>query len=113
MTASPAPVELARAAAAAARQTPGVLDLDAGALGEFATYGGGTRIPGVRVAPHLDPSVRLRLVTGADQPLPELAADVRARVIASLADAGFPARRVDIHIAGVRQAEEEAEEEEP
>jgi uncharacterized alkaline shock family protein YloU len=42
-------IVLARAIGQAAREVPGVADLYAGNLGQIATYGPGSRVPGVRV----------------------------------------------------------------
>lgn len=103
MTLPASPVELARAAAAAARDVPGVADLDSGGVGEFATYGGGTRVPGIRLSP--GEAVRLRLVAAVDRPLPQLADDVRAAVIAALAGSEHEAARVDVRIVGIRERE--------
>lgn len=103
MTLAVSPVDLARAAAAAARGVPGVVDLDSGGVGEFATYGGGTRVPGVRLSP--GEAVRLRLVAAMDRPLPQLAADVRSAVTAALTGSGFEAAKIDVRIVGVRESE--------
>lgn len=76
----PQPLAAARAAETAARAVPGVIDLSGGRIGEFATYGGGERVVGVRVRNGPDANVVLRLVVEYGRALPELTDDVRSRV---------------------------------
>lgn len=103
MTAAVAPIRIARAAASAARGVPGVLDLSAGAVGEFATYGDGGREPGVRVTRDAVTRVTLRLVVEFGRALPELAEDVRETVAAVIAPlAGDVGPVVDLEIVDVR-----------
>jgi uncharacterized alkaline shock family protein YloU len=95
-------VEIARATDEVARAVDGVLDLDAGAVGEFATYGTGGRVRGVTVKHGPPARVGLRLVIAYGHPLPELVDDVRSRVterVAALSDATRVI--VDVHIADV------------
>ena len=96
----------ARAAEAAARGVPGVLDLSGGTVGEFATYGDGQRVAGVRVRTGAQPSVALKLVVAFGQHLPELTETVRARVqeavAAPLGSGDVP---VDLDIVDVRVQE--------
>ncbi len=111
MTASVAPIRIARAAASAARGVPGVLDLSAGTVGEFATYGEGGREPGVRVTRDAATRVTLRLVVEFGRLLPELAQDVRetvAAVIAPLAGevGAGDGPVVDLEIVDVRSPSE-------
>jgi uncharacterized alkaline shock family protein YloU len=80
VTAVPQLLAAARAAVDAARAVPGVVDLSDGAVGEFATYSGGERVPGVRIRTGERPAVRLRLVVAFGQVLPELSDEVGARV---------------------------------
>lgn len=93
-------VDLARAVADAARSTAGVARLDGGALGEFATYGNGERVEGVRLGSEDPTSVRLRLVVAYGRPIPEIAADVDAAVRERLAPRWRPTR-VDIDVVDV------------
>lgn len=103
MTARAQPLAVARAAVDAARAVTGVLDLSGGTIGEFATYGGGERLPGVRVRTGERPSVALKLVVAFGQELPELTDEVRSRVRAAVAPLlGHEAVPVDIDIADVR-----------
>lgn len=97
------PVVLARAASDAARAIRGVLDLQAGAVGEFATYGGGQRVPGVRVDLGPPVQVTLRLVAAFGRPLDALTVEVRdavRRTVATLT--GQPEPTVDLHVVDVR-----------
>lgn len=80
MSAKPQPLAAARAAETTARAVPGVLDLSGGRIGEFATYGSGERVVGVRVGSGPDPSVTLRLVVEYGRDIPELTDEVRRRV---------------------------------
>lgn len=94
-------VAVAQAAADAARAVHGVLDLDAGTVGEFATYGVQSRVPGVR-ATASPASVSLRLVVQYGLVIGPLADEVRdrvQRVLASLVDGSVT---VDVHVADVR-----------
>jgi uncharacterized alkaline shock family protein YloU len=100
---SPSPLALARAAAQAARAVEGVVDLQGGAVGEFATYGGGERQTGVRVVVTGTPRVSLRLVVAFGRPIPELADQVHTRVreaTTALLPAGTDVV-VDVHVADV------------
>jgi uncharacterized alkaline shock family protein YloU len=92
--------DLARAAAAAATTTAGVMRLDGGALGEFATYADGERVEGVRIGSEDPTRVRLRLVVAYGRPIPEIAADVDAAVRDRLAPRWRPTR-VDIDVVDV------------
>jgi uncharacterized alkaline shock family protein YloU len=92
--------ELARAAADAARTTPGVTRLDGGALGEFATYADGERVEGVRIGREDPASVRLRLVVAYGRPIPQVAADVDEAVRDRLGPP-WHTSRVDIDVVDV------------
>jgi uncharacterized alkaline shock family protein YloU len=99
---------VARAADEAARAVPGVVDLYGGRLGEFATYGGGERITGVRVQTGPQPSVKLRLVAAYGQALPELTEHVRLRVREAVATfLGRSDVPVDIDVADVVTRDEQ------
>lgn len=103
MSATGQSIAAARAAAEAARAVPGVLDLGGGVLGEFATYGGGDRVLGVRVRAGERPSVALKLIVEFGSALPELTDSVRAGVRS--AAAGLLGRDdlvVDIDVVDVR-----------
>lgn len=108
MTTAVPPIALARVAERAARAVPGVLDLHGGAVGEFATYGGGERIRGVRVTRGPATSVALRLVAAFGYPLPELADEVRDRVRSALGDTtGDAPATVDLQVVDVRLESDE------
>jgi len=92
--------DLARAVAAAASFTSGVIRLDGGAVGEFATYADGERVEGVRIGSEDPTRVRLRLVVAYGRPIPEIAADVDAAVRERLAPRWRPSR-VDIDVVDV------------
>lgn len=99
---------VARAADQAARGVPGVVDLYGGRIGEFATYGGGEKITGVRVQTGPEPSVKLRLIAAYGQALPELTETVRTRVRQSVATfLGRSDVPVDIDVADVVQPGEQ------
>ncbi len=96
------PVGVARVAAAAATRTPEVVDLHSGVAGEFATYGGGERVAGVRLR-RREPPVRLevRVTARYGRPLNEVAADVRDNVLLDLSRAlpGQAPTTVDVRVA--------------
>ena len=73
----PSPVDVARVVADAARSHDDVVDLDAGLAGEFATYGLGGRVPGVRVERDRDgrTQVQVRLVVRFGRALPDVGDD--------------------------------------
>ncbi|MCD9623955.1 Asp23/Gls24 family envelope stress response protein [Rhabdothermincola salaria] len=101
---SPAPstLELARVVADASRSHDDVVDLDAGPAGEFATYGLGERITGVRVdTTHTDhPAVQVRLVVRFGRPVTAIGAEVHARVVSALRDrGGVDDPAVHVHVA--------------
>lgn len=97
-------VELARAAEEVALAVGGVIELDGGAVGEFATYGGGGRVRGVTVKQGPPARVAVRLVVAYGRPLPELADDVRHAVEGRVAELTDAARvLVDVHIADVSE----------
>jgi uncharacterized alkaline shock family protein YloU len=101
-TTSVSPLALARAAAQAARGVGGVVDLNAGSVGEFATYGGGEREPGVRAVVGGRPRIALRLVVAFGRPLPELTDEVRSRVQDAAAGLlGGSRPTVDVHVVDV------------
>lgn len=93
---------VARVAAAAAMRTPDVVDLHSGVAGEFATYGGGERVAGVRLR-RRDPPARLevRVTARYGRPLDEVAADVRDNVLLDLSGTlpGQPPATVDVRVA--------------
>lgn len=101
MTASIAPLAMARLAAAAAEACDGVAAVTPGS-GVAATHGPGGRVDGVIVTPGAPGGARVavHIEVAPMGPLPELAAGVRAAVAAALADAD-PDRApwtVDVHI---------------
>lgn len=99
-----APLAVARAAAAAAVGVPGVVDLDAGRLGERATHGRGGRVPGVVVTGlGADQRVAVRIVVDGLRPVRPVADAVRDAVLAVLGDNPGGAPPVDVHIADLRR----------
>lgn len=96
-------VGVARLAAAAAVEAPDVVGLHSGAVGEIATYGGGTSVKGVRVHDRPEPRIRLYLIVRFGAPLDALAQEVRARVREALNTVAprFAAGRIDVHVADV------------
>lgn len=93
-------LELARSVADAARSHDDVVDLDAGLAREFATYGLGGRVPGVRVEHDQDRTrVRLRIVVRFGRPLPDIGDEVRDRVAAALS--GLDAAEIHVHVADI------------
>ncbi|HVM12825.1 MAG TPA: Asp23/Gls24 family envelope stress response protein [Egibacteraceae bacterium] len=101
---------VARLAAAAAHEVPGVLGLHGGALGEVATYGDVAPVRGVRVERTPAPRVRLRTVMRFGDRLDEVADEVRRRVRTTLAEQvpPFADAVVDVHVADVRATPDEA-----
>jgi uncharacterized alkaline shock family protein YloU len=85
---------IARALVQATRAVPGVADIYAGRLGEIATYGRGSRVPGVRVwteAAHLRVEAHVVAAYAPDLVLPVLADAVRSRLRQQLHDLGVTA----------------------
>jgi uncharacterized alkaline shock family protein YloU len=106
MTLQAQSLAVARAAVAAARDVAGVLDVHGGRIGEFATYGGGERVVGVRVRTGTEPSVALKLVVEFGRQLPELTDEVRHRVDEAVAPLlGRDHVPVDLDIVDVRAAQ--------
>ena len=73
-------VVIARVAAQAARGVPGVVDLSGGAVGEFATFGVGERVSGIRAKAGDPATVTVRVVAEFGESLPALADRIRQRV---------------------------------
>lgn len=71
---------VARMVSAAALQVDAVTDLDGGAVGEFATYGSGTRCEGVRVRGRDPLEVEVRLAVRYGVRIPDVAEAVRRAV---------------------------------
>lgn len=94
------PVDAASAVATAVLAHADVARLDDGSVGEIATYGGGTRVGGVRIRADRPPRVAVYLVPRYGRPLSEIAADVRAQVEAALErlDADFADAAIDVHM---------------
>lgn len=113
MTSGVSAVVIARVAAEAARGVPGVVDLSGGAVGEFATYGVGERVPGVRAKQGDPPSVTVRVVAEFGTSLPALADRIRGRLgevvgqlpgLESSAPVVVSIDIVDVAVAGERAA---------
>lgn len=102
-SASLSPPAVARIAAAAARDAPGVIALHGGTLGEIATYGPQGPVRGVRVRRPPSAGVKVHVVARFGARLDEVADDVRARVAEALAQQApaFADASVDVHIADV------------
>ena len=97
------PIAVARIVATAVETTPGVVSLHTGALGEIATYGGGTRVPGVVVGRGERAAVDVHVVAAMGRPLNALADEIRDRVARRL-NAELPAATampVHVHVADV------------
>lgn len=101
---------VARLAAAAAREVPDVLELHGGTLGEVATYGHGGPVRGVRVERSPKPRVRMHTVMRFGARMDDVAEELRTQVRAKLAaDAPmFADAVIDVHIASVRETEDES-----
>lgn len=128
--AAPSAATVAAMVAEAATATPGVASLDGGAVGEFATYGHGTRVSGVRIDGTPPTAVRLRLVVDlsavlasgsvlraptveggpANPPgLESLTREVHQRVASALESVGLVGVDVALHVADVRTPDGPAE----
>jgi uncharacterized alkaline shock family protein YloU len=96
----PSTVDVARVAADAARSHDDVVDLDAGLAGEFATYGLGGRVIGVRVERRGGgrTQVQVRLVVRFGRALLDIGDEVRSLITARLADTE---PEVHVHIADI------------
>ncbi|MEJ7844631.1 MAG: hypothetical protein WKF93_03225 [Acidimicrobiales bacterium] len=100
-----APLAVARAVTAAALAVPGVVALDHGRLGEFATHGRGGRISGVAVRGlGAEQRVAVRIVVDGTMPVLPIADAVRDAVAATLGDHPGGPPPIDVHIADVRDA---------
>lgn len=104
-TSRSAAITFAEIAADAARSVPGVLDLDAGPAGTFATVTPSRRVPGVRVHHADQRRVSIRIVVAYGTPLAHLANDVRAVVHQRLSELQPRVPDVDVIIADLRTAE--------
>lgn len=96
-------VDVARTVAEAARGHDDVVDLDAGLAGEFATYGLGERVTGVRVDRSGDDdhaNVRVRIVVRFGRPLPTIGDEVHAQVTSSLSKL-LDDPTVHVHVADI------------
>ncbi|MGF1471987.1 MAG: hypothetical protein ACFB50_09635 [Rubrobacteraceae bacterium] len=93
-------LQLARAASDAALATEGVYRLGTGRFVEAATYGAGEKINGVVVTPE---KVQVHIVAlyPLDKPIPELAQEVRERVIPEI-----EGREADVVVEDLEVAEE-------
>ena len=102
---APPPLAVARSVADSAMGHGEVIALDAGLAGEFATYGLGGRVPGVRIDRRESGGsrIRLRVVARYGRPLSELGDVVRSAVRAGLAELGVEAS-VEVHVADVVEA---------
>lgn len=100
-----APLAVARAVTAAALAVPGVVALDHGRLGEFATHGRGGRVSGVAVR-GLGPEQRIavRIVVDGTTPVVPIADAVRDAVVVVLGDHPGGPPPIDVHVADVRDA---------
>ncbi|MGH8931779.1 MAG: Asp23/Gls24 family envelope stress response protein [Egibacteraceae bacterium] len=95
------PMTLAAAAAAAAVATKGVTRLDKGPVGTVATYGGGRRVPGVRVVNTDGPQIHVHVVVTLERPIPDVTHDLRDAVLAALEAVGDSGRAVHVYVADV------------
>ncbi len=102
-TGSPVPstLDVARAVADAACSHDDVVDLDAGLAGEFATYGLGGRVAGVRIDRDDDrAAVRVRVVVRFGRPLPAIGDEVHDRIRSALRDVADDST-VHVHVADI------------
>lgn len=103
-----APLAVARAVTAAALAVPGVVALDHGRLGEFATHGPGRRVPGVAVRGlGAEQRVAVRIVVDGRSPVVPIADAVRDAILAALGDRPGGPPPVDVHVADLRDATHE------
>lgn len=97
-------IDLARSAADAATSVDDVVRLDTGVAGEFATYGLGGRVPGVRVdvdrAGHAQ--VRVRVVVRFGRSIPDIGDRVQAEVLGALRTLGVDGS-VHVHVADITE----------
>lgn len=106
------PATFARLVVEAVTGVAGVVALDGGALGEFATFGRGQRVAGVQVRPPPTAAgagptrVRVRIVAAYGERLDQLAERVRGTVreVAGTLH-GLPEPIVDVDVVDVRRAE--------
>jgi uncharacterized alkaline shock family protein YloU len=100
-----APLAVARAVTAAALAVPGVVALDHGSVGEFATHGPGGRVRGVAVRGiGAEQRVAVRIVVDGRTPVVPIAEAVRDAVLAAVGDRPEGPPPVDVHVADVRDA---------
>src|ERR687888_392508 len=105
---TPDDVTLARAALAAARDVPGVVDIGRGRYAIARTFGlGGSVVEGIQL--RREPEglhVQVHVVV-QPVPLPALAEAVRAAIATTLRGLGAPVTAVDVWVDDLHQAEEE------
>lgn len=100
-----APLAVARAVTAAALAVPGVVALDHGRLGEFATHGPGGRALGVAVRGlGAEQRVAVRIVVDGRTPVVPIADAVRGAILVALGDHPGGPPPIDVHVADVRDA---------
>lgn len=101
---------IARSVAESAMSHQDVTDLDGGLAGEFATYGFGGRVVGVRVDFDRDgvARIRVRVVVRFGRPIPSIGDEVRGRVLARLGEVDVDGS-VHVHVADITDAEEPGE----
>lgn len=109
-----APLGVARAVTAAALAVPGVVALDHGRVGEFATHGRGGRIAGVAVRGlGAEQRVAVRIVVDGTLPVVPIAEAVRDAVLAALGDHPDGPPPIDVHVADLRAAPSEDPDRDP
>jgi uncharacterized alkaline shock family protein YloU len=97
----PAPVDadlLAQRVADAVAAEPAVARLDGGAFDAIATHLPGRRLVGVRIGRGGGP-VEIAVVLHLRRPIPEVARDLRRRVVAVCAAGGHPVTAVDVTVS--------------
>ncbi|MBV2362655.1 hypothetical protein KUM37_04745 [Streptomonospora sp. NEAU-YY374] len=87
--------------AARVRAVPGVVALSAGAFGTTATPGPGGRVEGVAVRAE---GVEVGVVVRYGRPIPDIAADVRAAVLAARGGSAGPLD-VEVRVADIDLAD--------
>lgn len=100
-------LDVARTVAESAMSHDDVVELDTGLAGEFATYGFGGRVAGVRVDLDRDDRahVRVRIVVRFGRPIPDIGDEVRSQIVSGLHAVDVDGS-VDVHVADIVEVAE-------
>jgi uncharacterized alkaline shock family protein YloU len=104
------PIHVATAVADSVCRLPGVIALHGGTVGEFATYGDGTRVAGVRATDRPIRSIEIRVVARFGVELHELARQVRAAAASRTRTTAWEEARIDVRIVDLDVAQVEPDE---